>query len=104
MDGVLQGIQTGDCLAYKQDNLLKDARAVLKKAMKVSKGVRPEKIVTDGLWQYSAAIKKEVGWNWRMHKERYEIHGEIGKNALVERVNREIKRRVNWFGTFQALE
>jgi len=83
--------------------LLKDARAVLKKAMKVSKGVRPDKIITDGLWQYPVAIKKEVGWNWRVHKQRYEVHSGIGKNALVERVNREIKRRTNWFKSFQAI-
>jgi len=84
--------------------LLKDARAVLKKAMQQSQGVRPHKIITDGLWQYPVAIKKEIGWNWREYKKRHEVHSGIGKNALVERVNKEIKRRINWFKSFQAIE
>lgn len=84
--------------------LLKDARAVLRKAMQQSQGVRPHKIITDGLWQYPVAIKKEIGWNWREQKKRHEIHSGIGKNALVERVNKEVKRRLKWFGSFQALE
>jgi transposase-like protein len=66
--------------------------------------IRPEKIITDGLWQYPVAIKKEIGWSWREQKIRHEIHSGIGKNALVERVNKEVKRRFNWFGTFQAVE
>jgi putative transposase len=85
-------------------HLLKEARAVFRKAMKVSKRVRPKKIITDGLWQYPVAIKKEIGWNWRVHKKRHEIHSGIGKNALVERVNKEIKRRTNWFKSFQAVK
>ena len=84
--------------------LLMEARAVFKKAMEVSKGIRPEKIITDGLWQYPTAIKKEIGWNWREQKIRHEVHSGIGKNALVERVNKEVKRRFKWFGTFQALD
>jgi len=28
--------------------------------MEVSKGVRPEKIITDGLWQYSVTMSKEI--------------------------------------------
>ncbi|MBD3164946.1 DDE-type integrase/transposase/recombinase [Candidatus Woesearchaeota archaeon] len=84
--------------------LLKDARAVLKRAMQASQGVRPEKRITDGLWQYPAAIKKEIGWNWRIQKKKHEVHSGIGKNSLVERVNKEIKRRTNWFKSFQAEE
>jgi transposase-like protein/DNA-directed RNA polymerase subunit RPC12/RpoP len=84
--------------------LLKEARKVIKKAMEISKGVRPEKIITDGLWQYPVAISKEIGWNWREQKIRHEVHSGIGKNSLVERVNKEVKRRFKWFGSFQALK
>ena len=84
--------------------LIKEARAVLRKAMEVSKGIRPEKVITDGLWQYPVAIKKEIGWNWKVQKIKHEVHSGIGKNALVERVNKEVKRRVNWFKSFQALK
>lgn len=85
-------------------HLLKDAITVLTKAKKQSHGVRPKKIITDGLWQYRVAIKKVIGWKWREQKKRYEVHSGIGKNALIERVNREIKRRIKWFSTFQAQE
>jgi len=84
--------------------LLKDAREVLRKAMQQSQGVKPSKIITDGLWQYPVAIKKEIGWNWREQKKRHEVHSGIGKNALVERVNKEVKRRIKWFTSFQSLE
>jgi transposase-like protein len=84
--------------------LITQARVVLKKAMEVSKGVRPEKIITDGLWQYPVAIKKEIGWHWTEQKIKHEVHSGIGKNSLVERVNKEVKRRFHWFGSFQALE
>ena len=84
--------------------LLKDAKAALRKAMNTTKGVRPQKIITDGLLQYTVAIKKEVGWNWRVHEKRHVKDSGIGKNAVIERVNREIKRRIKWFSTFQSLE
>jgi transposase-like protein len=82
---------------------LKDARAVLRKAMEQTRGVRPKKIITDGLWQYPVAIKKEVGWNWRKLKKQHVVDSGIGKNWFIERLNREIKRRIRWFSTFQAL-
>lgn len=85
-------------------HLLKDAIVVLQRAMKQSSGVRPDKIITDALWQYPVAIKKVIGWNWREQKERHIISSGIGLNAILERVNREIKRRIKWFGSFQALE
>lgn len=44
-------------------HLIKEARTLIRKAMKVSRGLRPEKIITDGLWQYPVAIKKEIGWH-----------------------------------------
>lgn len=84
--------------------LLKEARAVFKKAIKMSKGIRPEKIITDGLWQYPVAIKKEIGWRWNIQKKNHIIDSGIGRNALVERVNKEVKRRINWFKSFQAIE
>ena len=83
--------------------VLKDAKAVIAKALELSK-VRPEKIITDGLWQYPVAIYKVMRWNWREQEKRHVIDSGIGKNALVERVNREVKRRVNWFSSFQAFE
>jgi len=81
----------------------KDARRVLIKARKAV-GDRPQKVITDGLYQYDAAIKKVIGWNWRVYKtQRIKASG-IGKNAVLERVNREIKRRIKWFSTFQSLK
>jgi transposase-like protein len=85
-------------------HLLKDALAVFAKAKKVCHGVRPKKIVTDKLWQYPVAIYKTFGWSWSEHWKRHVVDSGIGKNALIERVNREIKRRYKWFGTFQALD
>lgn len=83
-------------------HLLKDAKAVLRKALRHTKGVRPQKIITDGLWQYPVAIHKTMGWRWPEQKRRHIIDSGIGLNAVIERVNREIKRRVKWFSTFQA--
>ena len=83
--------------------LFKDAKAVLKKA-KDNAGMRPEKIITDGLYQYQAAIKKVFGWKWNIYKKSHIVDSGIGKNAILERLNREVKRRIKWFGTFQALD
>jgi transposase-like protein len=84
--------------------LYKDALAVMKKAVQASNGTRPEKITTDGLWQYPCAIFKAIGWNWHEHRKAHLVDSGIGKNAIIERVNREIKRRIKWFSTFQSLE
>lgn len=84
--------------------LLKDAKKVLNKALKQSKGVKPETIITDGLWQYPVAIYKTMKWNWKTQKQIHIIDSGIGKNSPVERTNREIKRRIKWFSTFQALQ
>jgi len=83
--------------------LFKHAKIVLQKALEIA-GTRPERIITDGLYQYAAAIKKVMGWNWREQKIRHVIDSGIGKNALIERVNKEVKRRLKWFSTFQSLE
>lgn len=87
-----------------KSHLLKDAIKTLKYAMKQTDGIKPEKIITDGLWQYPVAIKKVIGWRWNIQKKKHIIDSGIGKNAFIERLNREIKRRFRWFGTFQALE
>ena len=75
----------------------------LQKAKQVAGG-RPERIITDGLYQYDGAIKKVTGWHWRVYRKNRIKDSGIGKNAVLERVNREIKRRIKWFSTFQSLE
>jgi transposase-like protein len=82
---------------------LPHAKYVLREALKVA-GVRPEKIITDGFYQYVTAIKKVIVWHWRVQKKKHVIDSGIGKNALIERLNREMKRRFKWFGTFQSLK
>lgn len=82
--------------------LFKDAKFVLQQALKIA-GKRPYEIITDGLYQYAAAIKKVMGWPWNIYKEKHIIDSGIGKNALIERVNEEVKRRITWFRTFQSL-
>ena len=58
----------------------------------------------DCLLQYVTAIKKVIGWNYRVQKENHIIDTGFGLNAILERVNREVKRRVKWFSTFQSFE
>lgn len=97
--------ETRQVLAWhiSKGRLFTDAKLVLQKAKQVAGG-KPEEIITDGLWQYQAAIKKVMGWHWREYRRRHTIHSGIGKNAFVERVNKEVKRRIKWFSTFQALK
>ena len=97
--------ETKQVLAWhiSKGRFFKDARKVLLKAKQVAGG-RPELIITDGLYQYDAAIKKVTGWHWRKYRERRIKDSGIGKNAILERVNREIKRRIKWFSTFQSLQ
>ena len=83
--------------------LHKEAVVVLKKALDIA-GIRPSKITTDGLYQYQSAIKKVMGWKWNVYRERHVIDSGIGKNAIIERLNREVKRRLKWFSTFQSME
>jgi transposase-like protein len=96
--------ESGDVIAWhlSSTRLLKDAITLLRKAKECS-GFRPEKIITDGLWQYHIAIYKVMGWSWKRQKEVHIVDSGIGKNAFIERLNKEIKRRIRWFGTFQAL-
>ncbi len=79
------------------------ARAVLRAAMQITT-TRPKNIITDGLQQYGYAIKKEIGWNYKEQKKKHIISSGIGRNWFIERLNREIKRRIKWFSTFQSLK
>ena len=45
-----------------------------------------------------------MGWKWNIYKKKHIIDSGIGKNAIIERVNREVKRRIKWFSTFQSLK
>lgn len=83
--------------------LHKDAVKLFKQALE-NAGIRPSKITTDGLYQYQSAIKKVMGWKWNVYKEKHIINSGVGKNAIIERLNREIKRRFKWFGTFQSMD
>jgi len=85
-----------------KERFFADAKNVLQKA-KQSAGI-PDKIITDGLYQYGAAIKKVMHWRHHERKRRHVVDSGIGKNALIERLNREIKRRIKWFSTFQSLQ
>lgn len=83
--------------------LFKHARYVLLEAKRVAGG-NPETIITDGLYQYAAAIKKVLAKHWSIYKKTHIIDSGVGKNSPIERVNKEIKRRIKWFGSFQATE
>ena len=82
-----------------KSRFFKDARTLFEKA-KFNTGMRPQKIITDGLWAYKAAIKKVFGWRFVKHEE----DSGFGKNAILERFNEEVKRRTKWFRTFQSIE
>ncbi|MBU1111674.1 MAG: DDE-type integrase/transposase/recombinase [Nanoarchaeota archaeon] len=96
---------TGNVLSWRitQGRFFKDAKGLMQDALNVA-GTRPETITTDGLYQYAAAIKKVMGWQHYTYKKKHIIDSGIGKNWFIERLNREIKRRVKWFSTFQSLE
>ena len=82
---------------------IRDAKLLFQKALKIA-GVKPKKIITDGLKQYCYAIKKVIGWNWRVQKEKHIVSSGVGRNWYIERLNREIKRRIKWFCTFQSFK
>lgn len=96
---------TGKVLAWNisTGRFFEDAKKLFEEALKVA-GAKPKKVITDGLFQYSAAIYKVMRWNWREHKKRHIVDSGIGKNWFIERLNREIKRRIHWFSTFQSNE
>ena len=97
--------QTSQILAWRisKGRFFHVAKKLVQDAIYVA-GNRPSFIITDGLYQYAAAIYKATGWNWREHKIRHIVDSGIGKNWFIERLNREIKRRIKWFSTFQSLE
>ncbi len=103
---IVYGHDTKQIIAWhlSKTRLLPDAISVMRLAYANNKFIRPEKITTDGLWQYPVAIYKTLGWNWKEHKQHHIIDSGIGKNAFVERLNKEVKRRVKWFSTFQSVE
>jgi transposase-like protein len=96
---------TGEVLSWliSKGRFFKHAKKLFEDALEVT-GCRPIKVITDGLYQYGAALYKVMGWHWTVHKERHIIDSGIGKNWFIERLNREIKRRIKWFSTFQSLE
>ncbi|MBD3202720.1 hypothetical protein GF327_00365 [Candidatus Woesearchaeota archaeon] len=65
-------------------------------------GGNPQSVITDGLFQYDAAIKKVM--HWRLHERRRKHIKDSGvcKNSPVELVNLEVKRRIKWFSSFQC--
>ncbi|MBU0459956.1 MAG: IS6 family transposase [Nanoarchaeota archaeon] len=97
--------ETGNVLSWRitKCRFFKDARGLMQDALNVA-GTRPETITTDGLYQYAAAIKKVMGWQHYTYKKKHIIDSGIGKNWFIERLNREIKRRIKWFSSFQSLE
>ena len=98
-------VETKQVLSWhiSKKRLLKDAILLFKKAKKVAGG-NPMKIITDGLYQYDTAIKKVMFWRLHERKRKHIIDSGIGKNSPVERVNKEVKRRIKWFTSFQCLE
>jgi len=79
---------------------IEDAKKLMLEAKK--KAGTPKKIITDGLFEYIKAIRKTFGWRAKVHSRH--VRGAFGPNSLIERLNREIKRRYKWFGTFQSEE
>lgn len=70
----------------------KNAKIVLQKAMKTADGP-PAVVVSDGYRGYASVINKALG----RYKIMHIIESAFGLNALIERVNREIKKRLKWF-------
>ena len=80
---------------------IEDARKLMRAAMLIA-GVKPKRIITDGLKQYEYAIKKEIGWHYLDQKKKHIVSSGVGRNWFIERLNKEIKRRTKWFGSFQS--
>ena len=97
--------QTKQVLAWhiSKGRFFKDAKKLMQDALRVTE-VKPYMVITDGLYQYAAAIYKVMGWHWTEYNKRHVADSGIGKNWFIERLNREVKRRVKWFSTFQCLE
>jgi putative transposase len=63
-------------------------------------GMRPRELITDGLWEYRYAARRVFGYRYVRHT----VDSGFGLNAPIERLNEEVKRRVKWFRTFQAVD
>ena len=102
---IAYSVETKQVLSWhlSEKRLLKNARKVLNDAKKVAGG-NPNTIITDGLFQYDAAIKKEMFWRKHERRRKHIKDSGVGKNSPVERVNREVKRRIKWFSTFQCID
>ena len=61
---------------------INEARTLMRAAMQIA-GVRPKRIITDGLEQYKRAIKKEVGWNYKEQRKRHIVSSGIGRNWFI---------------------
>ncbi len=86
-------------LHLSRERSTEHAMTVLRKA-KEAAGMRPQEVVTDGLYDYRSAIKKVLGYRYVKHT----VDSGVGKNAVLERLNREIKRRTKWFTAFRSFE
>lgn len=64
------------CISKKR--LFKHAKKLFQEARRIAQ-IRPVEIITDGLYQYAAAIKKTMGWHWRVYRKRHIIDSGIGK-------------------------
>tara|TARA_Y100000310_G_scaffold340344_1_gene435777 strand:+ start:849 stop:1622 length:774 start_codon:yes stop_codon:yes gene_type:complete len=83
-----------------KDRTLEDAKQLMLEA-KEKAGI-PNLIITDGLAAYIKAIKKVFGWRNKVHHRAKSAA--FGPNSIIERLNREVKRRVKWFSTFQSFD
>lgn len=103
---IVRGRDSGHVLAWhlSATHLLHDAMLVLRQALQNNQNIKPMTIITDGLWQYPIAIYKVMRWTWKEQKTHHIQDSGIGKNAFIERLNKEIKRRIRWFSTFQSIE
>jgi len=66
---------------------------ILKKAFNIT-------VSYEAVRQWVLAAKNPIP----QQQKRHIIDSGIGKNALIERLNIEVKRRVKYFSTFQSLE
>lgn len=82
-----------------------DARAVFSKAKKIS-STNPEFIITDGLWSYEKAIKKEFS-TWRLPRTnhiRLRTIKDKPNNNLVERYHSSFRERDKVMHGFKGTE
>jgi transposase-like protein len=89
--------------AITENRNIEDARLVFQKAKETAKG-RPELIVTDGLWSYEKAVKKEFS-TWRLPRTlhiRLESVRAKRNNNLIERYHSTFRERDKVMRGFKA--